>query len=89
MSVIKLEARDYLNYLQSGKRIRRLAMYKGTKCVGRGQALVLSEDDRIAVMLEDCGDPADSGVLAGNLVNYVDHPENESRIVGTPASVRA
>ncbi len=86
MADIKLEARDFLNYLQSGGRILRLARFEGLECVGRGQALILSDEDRIAVMLENCGD---SGVRAGDLVNYFIHPEAEPKIVGSPASIRA
>ena len=33
MADIKLEARDFLNYLQSGGRILRLARFEGLECV--------------------------------------------------------
>ena len=89
MSDIRFEARDYLNYLQSGNQIIGVAHYTGTERDGKGRALILNSDDRVAVMLEDCGDPSDSGVRAGDLINYIQPPEAEPRIVGTPASVRA
>ena len=66
-----------------------MARYRETECVGRGHALILNDEDRVAVMLEDCGDPGDSGVRAGNLVNYLIHPEAEPKIVGNPASIVA
>ena len=94
MGEIKWEARDYLNYQQSAGHILRLARWGADpngneNCVGRGKALILNSDDRVAVMLEDCGDPEVSGVHAGDLVNYDDHPElGELRIVGSPATVR-
>jgi hypothetical protein len=65
-----------------------LAAYNGTACVGRGHALVLDPDNRIAVMLESCGDPADSGYAAGDIVGFFLHPEAEARITGSPARVR-
>ena len=67
------------------KQILLMARYRGGVCVGRGQALILNTVDRVAVMLEDCGD---TGVRAGNLVNYIVHPEAEPMIVGSPASCR-
>lgn len=79
MANVRLEARDYLTHLRSDGRILHLAMYKGEACVGRGQGLVLNDQDRVAIMLEDCGDPADTGVSAGYLVNYILHPEAASR----------
>jgi hypothetical protein len=88
MDDIRLEARDYLNHLKGDGQILRLARYQGSECVGRGQALILNEDDRIAVMLEDCADPADTGIRAGDLVNYLTHPEAEPKLVGSPASIR-
>jgi hypothetical protein len=88
MDEIRLEARDYLNHLKSGGQILHLARFKGSECVGRGYALILTEEDRVAVMLEDCGDPMDTGIRAGDLVNYVTHPEAESKAVGSPASIR-
>ncbi len=89
MDEIKLEAREYLNYLRSANQILRLARFQGKECVCHGDALILNERDGIAVMLEDCGCPKESGIRAGNLVNYVTHPEAEPKIVGSPASVRA
>jgi len=89
MDEIKLEARDYLNHLRAAAQILRLARYKGSECVGRGHALILNDVDRVAVMLEDCGDAADSGIRAGELVNYIVHPEAEPKLVGSPASIRA
>jgi hypothetical protein len=88
MEEIHLEARDYLNYLQAGGRILTLARFREDECIARGRALILNDEDRVAVMLEDCGDPAFSGVRAGNLVNYILHPEGDPKIVGNPASVR-
>jgi hypothetical protein len=83
----RFEARDYLNRLQ--KSILVMACYREDRCVGRGHALILNGDDRVAIMLEDCGDPAESGIRAGNLVNYIIHPEvSEPKIVGNPASIR-
>jgi hypothetical protein len=88
MGRIRLEARDYLNHLNANGRVLKLARYEGEKCVGRGRALILNDEDCIAVMLENCGDPADSGVCAGYLVNYITHPEAEHKLVGSPASIR-
>mgnify|MGYP001226979176 CR=1 FL=1 len=88
MSEIKLEARDYLNHLNSNKQIIRLARYDGSSCIGRGHALILSDVDQVAVMLEDCGYSEDTKIFAGNLVNYLLHPEAEPKLVGTPATIR-
>jgi hypothetical protein len=40
-------------------------------------------------MLENCGDPNDTGVATGDIVGYFLHPEAEARITGSPARVRA
>ena len=88
MGKITLEARDYLNHLQSENRILHLVHFIGEYPDGRGRALVLNDEDRVAVMLEDCGDPTESGIHAGDLVNYVLHPEGEPKIVGSPATLR-
>ena len=89
MDEIRLEARDYLNHLQAGEEILFMARYREDECVGRGRALILNGEDRVAVMLEDCGEPDVSGIRAGNLVNYIVHPEAEPKIVGNPASISA
>ena len=86
MDEIRLEARDYLNHLQAGGKILLMARYREDECVGRGRALILNGEDRVAVMLEDCGH---SGIRAGNLVNYIVHQEAEPKIVGNPASISA
>jgi hypothetical protein len=88
MARITFEARDYLNRLKDENCILRLVHFIGEYPDGRGQALVLNDEDRVAVMLEDCGDPTVSGIRAGDLVNYVTHPEGEPKIVGTPATIR-
>ncbi len=87
MDEIRLEARDYLNHLQAAGQILLLARYREAECVGRGRALILNHQDRVAVMLENCGEPKDSGVRAGHLVNYIEHPEAEPTIAGSPASI--
>lgn len=82
---IRLEARDYLNYLKSNGRIIRMARFNGDKSVGTGDALILNDEDHIAIMLTNCGDPSDTGIRAGDLVNFVGHPEAITKIVGSPA----
>ena len=89
MDEIRLEARDYLNHLTAEGQILRLVCFRDAECVGRGRGLVLNHDDRVPVMLEDCGDAEDSGIHAGDRVNYVTHPEAEPKLVGRPASVRS
>ncbi len=79
-----MEAREYLDLLKDEKAIIRLAHYDGDICDGRGFAVVIDEDERIAVLLEDCGS---SGVRAGAIVAFITHPEAEPRIVGSPAYV--
>ncbi len=88
VAMIHLEARDYLNHLQAGGRILFLARFREDECIGRGRALILNDEDRVAVMLEPCGEPKNSGVDAGDLVNYTVHTEAEPKIVGNPASIR-
>ena len=83
---MKFEARDYLNYLQEEGEILRLARYDAEQCIGRGRALVLSREDGVAVMLEDCG--STTGIRGGDIVNFVEHPEAETKLVGSTASVR-
>lgn len=84
-----MEAREFLGAARDAALVRRLSVYSGSEFVGRGQALILDKDNRIAVMLENCGDPVDSRVTAGDIVGYFLHPEAEARITGSPASVRA
>ena len=89
MSRIKFEAKDYVNYLSSEGKILSLVHYSGSDPDGRGRALIINEIDRVAVMLEDCGDPKETGIRAGYLVNYMKHPEGgETKIVGTPGKIR-
>ena len=83
-----MEAREYLDAAKDAGLVIRLAAYTGSECVGRGRALVLDQENRIAVMLENCGDATDSGVVAGDIVGYFLHPEAEPRITGSPATVR-
>jgi hypothetical protein len=82
-----MEAREYLNCANDERRIIRLAHYRGDACDGRGNALIVDSNSRIAVMLENCGDPDATLVKAGAIVSYVLHPEAEPKIVGTPAYV--
>ena len=88
MDNVHFEAKDYVNYLKAEGAIIRLAAYDGENCIGRGEALVINPDHRVAVMLMECG--SRSGIKAGDFVNYVQHPEapTEPRIVGTPGRVR-
>ena len=83
-----MEAREFLDAARDAGLVLRLAAYSGTECVGRGQALVLNQENRIAVMLEHCGDPIRSGFAAGDIVCYFLHPEAEPRIIGSPARIR-
>lgn len=83
-----MEAREFLDAAKDAGLILRLAHYIGSECVGRGQALVLDAKTHIAVMLENCGDPAETGIYAGDIVGFFHHPEAEPRIVGSPATVR-
>jgi hypothetical protein len=84
----KMEAREYLDLLKDDKGILCLAQYSGDACDGRGHAVIINEEHRIAVMLEDCGFPDQTGVRAGYLVKFVLHPEGEPKILGTPATIR-
>ena len=84
-----MEAREYLDLLKDEKAILRLAHFTDDQCDGRGHAVLIDDKHQIAVMLEDCGFPEDSGVRAGDLVKYVIHPEAEPKIVGSPARIRS
>ena len=83
-----MEAKEYLDLLKDEKAILCLAHYSGDACDGRGQAVIVDEEHQIAVMLEDCGFPEETGIRAGYLVKYVLDPEGEPKIVGTPATIR-
>jgi hypothetical protein len=82
-----MEAREYLDFLKDEKLIIRLAHYSGEKCDGRVQGVIIDAEHQIAVLLEDCGIPEETGVRAGYLVQYVLHPESEPKIVGSPATI--
>ena len=82
---VRLDARDYLNHLKSSGQILYLAHYSGETCDGRGHGLIINRDDGIAVMLTDCGN---TEISAGDLVNFIEHPEAEPKIVGSGASFR-
>jgi hypothetical protein len=83
-----MDAREYLDLLRDENALLRLAHFVGDKCDGRGYAVIIDEEHQIAVMLEDCGFPEETGIHAGYLVKYVTHPESEPRIVGSPATIR-
>lgn len=82
-----MEAKEFLDLLRDDGDIIRLASYDGERCNGRGHAVIFSDEERIAVMLEDCGDANTTLVKAGALVQFVIHPEAEPKIVGTPAYI--
>jgi len=84
-----MEAREYLDLLKDEKAILYLAYYEGDQCDGRSHAVILDEEDQIAVMLENCGNKKPPQILAGDFVKYVLHPEAEPKIVGTPARLRS
>src|SRR5437867_12762269 len=86
---VVMEAREFLDAARDAGLVLSLVAYDGTEPVGRGRALVLDRDNRIAIMLENCGEPGDSGVAAGDIVGYFLHPEAEARITGSPARIRA
>lgn len=82
-----MEAKEYLDLLRGKNLIIRLAHYTNDKCDGRGNALILDKQHRIAVMVEDRGEPNNTLIKAGALVQYIEHPEAEAKIVGSPAYV--
>lgn len=83
-----MDARAYLTQAKATKRIIRVARYERDRCVGRGYAIIVDEAQLIAVMLEDCGDPDNSRVRAGDLVQYAMYADAELRIEGEPADIR-
>ncbi|MEX0714637.1 MAG: hypothetical protein WD278_20030 [Pirellulales bacterium] len=84
-----MDAREYLATAQANQRIVQLAKYDETdQCVGRGRALVIDPQQRIAVMLEHCGFPGITLVRAGNLVQYVPGTGAEWRIAGDPVDIQ-
>ncbi|MEZ6052550.1 MAG: hypothetical protein R3C02_14375 [Planctomycetaceae bacterium] len=82
-----MEAKEYLDLLRDEKDIIRLAHYADDRCDGRGNAVIIDTEHNIAVMMEDCGDPDATLIKAGALVQYIEHPEAEPKIVGSPAYV--
>ena len=80
-----MQAREFFDAARDADLILQLAAYKGADCVGRGRSLIVDQEHCIAVMLENCGDPAESGFAAGDMVSYFLHPEAEARISGNPA----
>jgi len=82
-----MEAKEYLDLLKDDNAIIRLAHYDGERCDGRGNAVILDEEHQIAVMLENCGFPSATRIIAGAIVKFVKHPEAEPKIVGTPAYI--
>ena len=56
--------------------------------LGKDRLSIIDEEHQIAVMLEDCGSPSETGIHNGYIVKYVLHPESEPKIVGSPASIR-
>jgi hypothetical protein len=88
-----MEAREFVDLLKDEKRIVRVAAY-GTRlvngreeeqCIGRGHAVVIDERENIAILVEDCGTPYESGAARGAIVRFSSHPEAEPRIIGSPA----
>jgi hypothetical protein len=82
-----MEAKEFLDILRDEKEIVRLAHYDEDKCDGRGNALVIDDENHIGIMLEDCGWADRTKIKAGAIVKFVTHPEAEPKIVGTPAYV--
>ena len=82
-----MDAQEFVNELRDADHITRLAWYANENCIGRGDAIILDPYERVAVMVQDCGDPCQTGIKAGMVVKYGSHPEAERRIIGTPAVV--
>jgi hypothetical protein len=80
-----MQAREYLDMLKDQPQIIRLAYYEENGWSGRAHAVVFDQEQQVAVMLEDCPGITGTAVLAGAIVSYVTHPEDEPRIVGSPA----
>jgi hypothetical protein len=80
-----MDAKQFVDSLRGTRAWIRLAHFAGDQCDGRGWAMVLSEDQGIAVMVEDCGAPETTSIQAGAFVNFSCPRKKEPRIVGLPA----
>ena len=86
MSNEPMQAREFLDLLRDEGNLITLAHYNADGvCDGRSQAAVIDRDHRIAVMLENCGQPERTTIAAGAIVSFIEHPESEPKIVGSPA----
>ncbi|MGE0374410.1 MAG: hypothetical protein AB7I48_11260 [Planctomycetaceae bacterium] len=81
-----MDAKEFLDCARDDGDIVRLFHFdRSGKSKGFGTALIVDDENRIAVMLGDCGTVDETKVKAGAIVKYAVHPEAESRLVGTPA----
>jgi len=82
--LLTMDAQQFVDSLRRTQAWIRLAHFDGDRCDGRGWALVLSDDQGIAVMVEDCGAPETTSIKAGAFVRFSRPRKKEPRIVGPP-----
>jgi hypothetical protein len=80
-----MDAQEFVDGFRDTRALIRLSHFSGNRCDGRGWALILSDDDGIAIMIEDCGEPETTFVKAGAVVNFTCPPRKQPRIVGEAA----
>jgi hypothetical protein len=80
-----MDAREIVDELRDSGEIFEIEHFNADgECDGRGTALLIDEENQIAVMVSPCH-PEMTGVDTGAFVSFSKHPEAPPRIVGSPA----
>jgi len=87
-----MDAQEYVNGAKPNRLIT-LQLYEGEDPVDPVKALVLDSESGIAIAIEDCGDPIETGIARGAIIQYSRHPEASTpssgpRVIGRPAYFR-
>ena len=88
-----MNAKQFLESATRDGKVVRLARMVAGKCTGRGQGLILDRQQKLAVLLEDCGDPHENcqGIGVGAIVSFEHfpdaHPDDQYQILEDPVYV--
>lgn len=89
-----MDAREYVAAIVDDKAVLWVGVYDKAdpeRCLGRGHAVLIDEEERMAIFVTDCGTANGGGLPRGTLVKVSrPHPEDrgELRVVGEPAFIK-
>jgi hypothetical protein len=83
-----MDAQQYLQAAEAAGRVKWLAKFDGQELLGRAGALILDEQEGIAVLLEDGTLPGDPQLRPGQVVKYAHSSEVGGPVILGAANLR-